>query len=79
MASWFYLTLWHGTPPEMTEHLEATINVRDGHCAEVVQNSKHSESVQNFDKSNTTINETDRSSAVVLERNEVTLVVGKKH
>ena len=26
MSSWFYLTLWRGTPPEFTEELETEIN-----------------------------------------------------
>lgn len=27
MASWFYLTLWHGTPPEFTSEAEIEIGV----------------------------------------------------
>lgn len=79
MASWFYLTLWRGNPPEMTESIDVTVNTKDGQSVEVIQTSIHNGTVQTGNKFEVVIRETDQSNSTVEERNEVIWVVGKKH
>ena len=41
--SWFYLTLWRGTPPEFTEEMEIVVNDVDRKTA-IIQTSNTAES-----------------------------------
>lgn len=79
MASWFYLTLWRGNPPEMTEYLEATINTTDANGIKIIQSNSHSAAVTSTDGAIAMITRVGQASVTVEERNEVIWIVGEKH
>lgn len=75
--SWFYLTLWRGTPPEFTDDFEATIAsadsaeviVREGDPAEAI--------VATSDSASVGIVQTDKATVEILQKLEVVWIVGQ--
>lgn len=79
MASWFYLTLWRGSPPEMTDYRDVVIDTGDAQSAEIIQRTAHSGVVSLTDSASAMITETDSFGVEVEQRDEVTFFVGLQH
>ena len=80
MASWFYLTLWRGTPPEMTDYSDTTIDTgEEKSIVEITQRDEQAVSVYKKDCTTAGILDTDYATVTVHERDEVIWFVGKEH
>ncbi len=77
--SWFFLTLWRGTPPEMTDYLEATVKTGNEFGTRVLQKSAHTATVNTTSRKQAEIQEADHFGVAVNERDEVTWIVGTKN
>lgn len=76
MASWFYLTLWRGTPPEMTDHIDAVIETEDYIGVEVEQTITFNEILNSTDRFDATIeNNTDDFTVEIVQKSEVEWIV----
>ncbi len=86
MASWFYLTLWRGTPSNATDFSDSEIVLTDqiggvlmasdsiDTC--VVQTDMQGIDVEMTDNASTTIVTANSNIVNVQERNEVTIIAG---
>lgn len=77
MASWFYLTLWHGNPPEMTTYLDTAISTGEELEATVIKDSAFAETINSTDRTSVRVADTDELGVEIIERNEVVWIVGK--
>ena len=79
MASWFYLTLWRGNPPEMTDYRDVAIDTGDRHGVTVYQADAQAGSIRMTDRAAAVINENDSFGVEVEQKNEVIWIVGTDH
>lgn len=74
--SWFQLTLWHGTPEELTSELSITVNCTD----QLLMNVRNQDSIDcNIGNATTTgiaVQDTDGVSVIVEDLLEVNANVG---
>ena len=76
MASWFYLTLWRGNPPEMTTYVDTAISTGEELDATVITDSVLAETIESTDRSSVRVAGTDAFGVEIIERNEVVWIVG---
>ena len=74
--SWFYLTLWRGTPPEMTEYVDTTVTEIAATGSVIYETTAEPSTVPLTDQFNTEVMEAVRDAIMVEERTEVTWYVG---
>ena len=79
MASWFYLTLWRGNPPELTDLTELEIETIERTAAGITTSSKADAAIGAADQHAADVHTTDRAAAGIERKTEVTWNVGKKH
>lgn len=78
--SWFFLTLWRGTPPEMTDYSDTIIDTgEEKSIVEITQRDKQAVPVYKKDCTTAGIFDTDYATVTVHERDEVIWIVGKEH
>ena len=75
--SWFYLTLWRGTPPEFTDDFDATITSADSADAIVHEGDSAGTIVATKDSASAGIVQTDKATVEVLQKLEVVWIVGR--
>ena len=75
--SWFYLTLWHGTPEEMTEFVNAELDTADRHGVEIVTADRAAGNIERTASSNALIDKTSSARAEITSRTEVVWYVGR--
>lgn len=74
--SWFYLTLFRGTPPEMTEAINVQIARHDDASAEIQKLNEASASVETRFDENVSIVKTESADATITKVTEVVWYVG---
>lgn len=77
--SWFYLTLWKGTPKEFTSEYNVQIKERDSKNVTVKQEDRLSTAIGRRSKADVIIHEKGRYSSTVNITTEVVWYVGKHH
>lgn len=75
--SWFYLTLWHGTPPEMTEFVNAELDTAEHPGVEIATEDAAAGNIERAASSNALIDETSSAQADITTRTEVVWYVGR--
>lgn len=78
--SWFFLTLWRGTPPEMTDYSDTIIDTgEEKSIVEITQRDEQAVPVYKKDCTTADFCDTDHATVTVYERDEVIWIVGKEH
>ena len=75
--SWFYLTLWRGTPPEMTEFVDAELDTAEHPGAEIATEDAAAGNIERTTSGNALIDETSSAQADITTRTEVVWYVGR--
>ena len=76
MASWFYLTLWHGTPPEFTHNADVIIETETHTAAGIHALDALATSVNTKDDYTAQIEATTIINTDVITKTEVIWLVG---
>ena len=74
--SWFYLTLWRGTPEEFTNKFDVQIHEKDRDTATVVKETLANTLVNRTSNADAIIHETSKYNSVVEKTTEVVWYVG---
>ncbi len=74
--SWFYLTLWRGTPPEFTEEFTVDITESDSAFANIITADSVGASVKKESLFDAKIDENFASVTNIVTKTEVTWYVG---
>lgn len=75
--SWFYLTLWHGTPGEMTEFVDVNVDVAKHPEAEIITSDQALGNIERTTSGNALIDKTASATAEITPRTEVVWYVGR--
>lgn len=75
--SWFYLTLWHGTPDEMTEFVDVNVDVTERPGVEIITADQASGNVERTTSGNALIDKTASATAEITSITEVVWYVGR--
>jgi hypothetical protein len=76
MASWFYLTLWRGSPPEFTSDADVLIETMEDAAAGIQLESNCNVSVSLMDSCAALIEKTTNIDIDVITKTEVVWLVG---
>lgn len=74
--SWFYLTLWHGTPPGMTEFVDAELNAAERPGVEITTADRTERSIERMAFGSALIEKNSSARADITARTEVVWYVG---
>lgn len=75
--SWFYLTLFNGTPPGETEYVTAKIETASAAKVRIAEDAIAEAKIWTKDSTKSEIKETDESMAKIQHTTEVTWHVGR--
>lgn len=76
MSSWFYLTLWRGTPPEFTSSAKVSIETNEHAKALIQKKNESTAQIRTLDGVIAKINESEKAGAEVITKTEVIWLVG---
>lgn len=74
--SWFYLTLWRGTPPEFTDYATAALDTEANVGAEIATIDRQAGNIERTTSSAALILKTNTARADITARTEVVWNVG---
>lgn len=75
--SWFYLTLWRGTPPEFTDFVDVALDTADGCGADITTAETAAQSIERMISANALIERIIPARADIIARTEVVWYVGR--
>lgn len=75
--AWFYLTLWHGTPPELTSQAEVEVVTASSPAVSVMTKTDADAGVRTSDSSCVEVIETTQGTCDIITRTEVVWLVGR--
>lgn len=75
--SWFYLTLWQGTPPEFTDYATAVLDTEASSGTEIATTSSTASSVERTTSGNALIERNKPARVDITARTEVVWYVGR--
>lgn len=79
MASWFYLTLWRGNPPELTDYTDLEIDPTDRAVSAITTSFKADAVIGAADRHGLDVHTTDHVDGSIERKTEVTWYVGKNN
>ena len=77
MASWFYLTLWRGTPPEFTSEAEVEIHENSYAGAFIARSTETQAEIKTTDSHAVQVVESEQAVCDVITTTEVVWLVGR--
>lgn len=75
--SWFYLTLWRGTPPEFTEFVDAMLDTTGHSEADIKTVEATEQRIERTTSAAALIEQTRPAQADIIARTEVVWFVGR--
>lgn len=77
--SWFYLTLWRGTPPEFTDYATAVLDMEASSGTEISTTNSTARSIERTTSGNALIERNKPARADITARTEVVWYVNRIH
>lgn len=74
--SWFYLTLWRGTPPEFTQEITADILTTSCALASIISETQRSAQITTSHQKSVAISTDEHATSDITTRTEVVWIVG---
>lgn len=75
--SWFYLTLWNGSPSGMTEYVDATLDVQARRQSDICVTEPAAQAVETVSKSTANVDHTTAAGVEIITTTEVVWYVGR--